>query len=100
MALPRSLAWLFPEHRLARLDPERDARLILARALEQGRLVDVRWCVQHYGLQRIHQFLRDEAHPEISPKTMALWRAALNAQEERWRRPRRSRLHSAAPWPG
>lgn len=100
VALPRSLAWLFPEHRVSDLDPERDARIVLARVLEHGRMRDVRWCVRRYGLPRIHRFLRDEAHPEISPRTIALWRAALNAKDETWRVPRRSRLSSAAPWPG
>lgn len=60
---------------------------------------DVRWCVQHYGLPRIHRFFREEAHPEVSPKTIKLWRTALNAKEETWRRPRRSQLSSTVPWP-
>ena len=99
MAIPRSLAWLFPEHQPSDLDPDRDARLILARVLEHGRMQDVRWCVGHYGMEGIHRFFRSEAHPEISTRTIALWRVALNAEEERWRRPRRSRLRNAAPWP-
>jgi hypothetical protein len=51
-------------------------------------------------LPRIHRFFREESHPEISPRTLALWRAALNAHDETWTRSRRSRLSSAAPWPG
>lgn len=100
MAIPESLFWLFPEHDAAELDPERDARLMLVRVLEQGRIQDVRWCVQHYGLDRIHRFLRDEGHPELTPPTLALWRAALNAKDEKWARPRRSQLTNVAPWPG
>ena len=60
---------------------------------------DVRWCVKHFGLPRIHRFFREEGHAELSPRTIALWRAALNAKEERWARPRRSRLPNVAPWP-
>ena len=99
MSIARTLAWLFPEHQPSRLDPVRDARLIIARVLEQGRMQDVRWCVQHYGLHEIHRFLREAAHPEISDKTIALWREVLDAREEPWRRPRRSQLRNAAPWP-
>jgi hypothetical protein len=96
--IPRGVAWLFPEHDRTSLDPERDARLILARVLEHGRMADVRWCVRRYGLERIHRFLRDEGHPELSPRTLAAWRAALNAKDETWETSRRSRLRSAAPW--
>jgi len=94
------MAWLFPEVPLRQLDRDRDARLVIARVLERGRLVEVRWCVQRYGLERLHRFFREEAHPEISPKTIALWRLVLDAREERWATPRRSRLASFAPWPG
>lgn len=94
------MAWLFPDYDPSELDPERDRRLILARVLEQGRLSDVRWCVRRYGFSGIHEFLRAQAHPELSPKTLALWRAVLNAKHEAWPQSRRSRLRSAAPWPG
>ncbi|HOU94070.1 MAG TPA: hypothetical protein PLU22_23630 [Polyangiaceae bacterium] len=100
MSLPRSLAWLFPEYALRDLDAERDSRLVLARLLEQGRLEDVSWAVRHYGLERIHRFLRDESSPELSPRTIAIWRAALQAKHEPWATSRRSRLRNAAPWPG
>jgi len=100
VVISRDLAWLFPEHELSNLDLRRDSRLILARVLEHGRLRDVRWCVRQYGLPRIHRFFREESHPEISPRTIALWRAALNAHGETWTRSRRSLLSSAAPWPG
>lgn len=99
MAIPDTLAWLFPEHDPRCLDPERDSRLLIARIVEQGRMQDVRWCVHHYGLDRIHRFFR-EGHPELSSRTIALWRAALNAKDEQWTVPRRSRLRSVAPWPG
>jgi hypothetical protein len=94
------MAWLFPEHPVSALDPERDYRVILSRVLEHGRMVEVRWCVTRYGLPRIHRFLRDEGHPELSPRTIALWRAALKANDEVWKTSRRSQLRSAAPWPG
>jgi hypothetical protein len=99
MPLPRDLQWLFPEHDCARLDPERDARAILARVLEHGRMEDVRWCVRHYGLDRIHRFFREASHPELTGKTISLWRHALKAKDETWAEPRRSRLRNVAPWP-
>jgi hypothetical protein len=96
--MPRSLAWLFPEVALGALDPARDARFILARVLESGTLADVAWCVQRYGLVRIHEFFRDEGDPTLSPRTIALWRAALDARGESWKTSPRSHLDKAAPW--
>jgi len=100
VAIPCTLAWLLPEHEPGDRDPDRDARLILARVLERSRMRDVRWCVGHYGMERIRSFFRHEAHPEISLRTIALWRATLDERGKPWRRPRRSRLRKAAPWPG
>jgi hypothetical protein len=97
--LPRSLAWLFPEIDLRVIVPDRDARFILARVLESGRMEDVAWCVQHYGYDRIHLFFREEGDPSLSPKTVALWRLVLDARSEPWATSRRSRLRSVAPWP-
>jgi hypothetical protein len=94
------MAWLFPETTLSKLDAERDARLVIARVVERGRLAEVRWCVGRYGLDRIHHFFRDEAHPEVSSRTIALWRVVFDAREEPWARSPRSRLASVAPWPG
>jgi hypothetical protein len=99
VSLPKSLAWLFPEHALRDLDAERDARLVLARLLEHGRLQDVRWAVKRYGLERIHRFFREESSPELSARTIGLWRVALGARDEPWATSRRSQLRSAAPWP-
>jgi hypothetical protein len=96
--LPETLAWLFWDAEVSTIDVHRDANAILARLLERGRFVDVRWAVATYGLAGIHAFLRDVGHPELTPRTLAFWRAALNAKEERWRDPRASRPLNAAPW--
>jgi hypothetical protein len=98
--LPRTFAPLFPEIDLRRLDVQRDARVVLARVLEHGRMEDVAWCVRHYGLDRIHTFFRDEGDPSLSPKTIAAWRLVLDARNETWVQSRRSALRSVAPWPG
>ena len=98
MPVPKALAYLFPEHDVSEIDFDRDARLVLARVLEHGRLEDVRWCVHQYGLPRIHRFFR-EGHSELSPRTIALWRAALDAKKESWAVSRRSRLRNVVPWP-
>jgi hypothetical protein len=93
----RSLLWNvdFDE-----LDVERDAELILGRVLERGRLVDVRWAVDRYGVERIRRFFRDAPRPELSPRTIRFWRVALGEQEERWPDPPAFRARSNAPWPG
>jgi hypothetical protein len=98
--LPASMMWLFPDLDRASIVPERDARYVLARVLERGRMRDVAWCIRHYGVARIHRFFRDEGDPSLTPRTIALWRVALDARDEAWAESPRSRLRSAAPWPG
>ncbi|MCC6875525.1 MAG: hypothetical protein IT378_14560 [Sandaracinaceae bacterium] len=97
--VPKSLGWLFPEVSVARLDAERDAEYLLARILERGRLDDVRWCIRRYGLERIHHFLRNVGHPELSARTLNYWRVVLRAKDERWATSPSWRRHSGAPWP-
>jgi hypothetical protein len=92
------MAWLFPEIDRRAIDVGRDSRYILARILEFGRMEDVAWCVRQYGYNRIRTFFRDEGDPSLSQKTIALWRLVLNAPNETWATPRRSRLHKVAPW--
>ncbi len=98
--LPRSLAWLFPEHQLGRIDARRDASLVLTRVLERGRMIDVEWCIRRYGLEGIREFFRAAPHPEISARTARFWRVVLKEKEETWPSAPPFRRASAAPWPG
>ena len=96
--LPHRLRWLFPELDLESLDAERDAHSILPRILERGRMVDVRWAIGRYGMERIHRFFREAGHPELSDRTIAFWRAVLKAEDETWASPPAWRRSSSAPW--
>jgi hypothetical protein len=98
MALPQHLRWLFWDVQFRALDASRDANFILPRVLEAGRLRDVAWLVRHYGLQRIHKFLREVGHTELSQRTVAFWRVLFNAKEEPWASPPAWRRSSGAPW--
>jgi hypothetical protein len=98
--LPEGVRWLFWDLEAEALDHERDAGSIIPRVLESGRLVDVAWMARTYGLKRIHEFLRDVGHPELSPRTIAFWRAFFRAEDEEWKSPPSWRRHSGAPWPG
>jgi squalene cyclase len=99
MRLPESLRWLFWEADFDELEAETDADYVLARVLEFGRLADLRWVIRHYGYLRIHEFLRDVGHPELSPRTIAFWRAFFKAENEPWKMPPAWRTTNAAPWP-
>jgi hypothetical protein len=79
------------------LDLETHADAILARVLEYGRLVDVRWALATYGPERIRAFFREVAHPLINDKTRTFWRAYFRA-EEPWVTPPAWRKSSAVPW--
>lgn len=96
--LPRRLAWLFWDADPRRIDLDAHERAIIPRVLERGRLVDVQWLLDTYGRDRVHWFLRDVGHPELSARTISFWRAALAAEDESWADPRASRPISAAPW--
>jgi hypothetical protein len=96
--IPAEFRWLFWDVDVAAVDVDEHAEFILARVLEFGRMAEVRWVIGRYGLERIHDFLRERGHPELSDRTIAFWRAVLHAEEEQWATPppwRRSRI---APW--
>jgi len=96
--LPSRLRWLFWNVDFNALDPERDANTILARVLERGRLEDVRWAMDSYGLDKVHAFFRDTGHPELTARTIAFWRVVLDAEEETWASTPEWRQSSSAPW--
>jgi hypothetical protein len=98
--LPDSVHWLFWDVEAESLDVEQHAGAILPRVLEYGRLADIAWLSKCYGFERIHAFLRDVGHPELSSRTLAFWRAYFRAKDEAWTSPPIWRKHSDAPWPG
>ena len=97
-SLPESLRWIFWDVDFDALRVDEHADAILARVLEQGRLADVRVVLSIYGPDRIHSFFREVAHPLISPRTRAVWRAFFKAENEPWATPPAFRTSNAAPW--
>jgi hypothetical protein len=92
------MRWIFWDVDFDELDIDSQADAILARALEQGRLEDVRTILSIYGPERVHQFFREVAHPLISSRTRSFWRAYFHAEDEPWAMPPAFRTSSAAPW--
>jgi uncharacterized protein DUF6922 len=97
--VPAELRWLFPEVDMASIDVRRDRDFILSRVLERGRLVDVRWALQQYGADGVHEFLRDSGCAELSPRTLAFWRAYFKAENETWQSPPDFRQNKSVHWP-
>lgn len=95
--LPDTVRWLFWDVDPADVDLEAHADFVLPRVLEKGRLVDVRWAIATYGLERIHAFFRDVGHPELSERTIHFWRAYFE-DDEPWATPPAWRKSSSAPW--
>ena len=95
---PARMKHLFWDTRLTRIDLVRDESYVMARVLEFGLMRDVRWLMKRYGLPAIHRFLAASGHPELSPRTLAFWRVALNAEDETWRAPPAFRRNSSAYW--
>jgi hypothetical protein len=99
VGIPRDMHWLFWDAEASELEPSRDATYVIPRVLERGRLSDVRWLIATFGLDAIHEQLRDHGHVELSARTLALWRLVLDAKDETWAEPPDFRKHSAALWP-
>ena len=98
MRIPKDSCWLFWDVDLEVLDLERDTTYILARVLEHGRLHDVKWAIETFGLERIRDFFRDVGHPGISERTLCFWKAFFNTDGQTWQRPAPFRKDSSAPW--
>ena len=100
MRPPVPTHWLFWDVDVDTLDTDQHPSYILARVLERGRLQDVKWAISAFGIERIHEFFRDAAHPEISARTRSFWRAFFKAgDDETWAQPPDWRRSSAIPWP-
>jgi hypothetical protein len=67
--------------------------------LEHGRLADVSWIIDAYGLRRIHEYFREEGSPELSARTVGFWRAVFQAENETWQSPPEFRTSSFASFP-
>ena len=98
MAIPVEQRWLFWDVDPDAIELERDKRYVLGRLLERGRLADVRWAVGVYGLEGLRDFFEAGGHPELSPRTIALWTAYFGEQGEPWSTSTSWRQTSAAPW--
>ena len=96
--VPQRHLWVFWDVDARSLDTTRSADYILPRVLEFGGIAEVRWLIATYGMERIHRFLRDVGHPELSDRTIGFWRAAFHAENETWASSPAWRKSSAAPW--
>lgn len=99
-AIPDELRWLFWNADFEALDCDAHADGVLARVVEHGDLVAVRWALGHFGPERIHRFFRDVGHPELSMRTLAFWRAFFDAEDEEWAQAPPWRRTSGVSWPG
>lgn len=80
------------------LDVVTDAESIIPRVLEYGCLAELEVLIDLYGLERIHDSLRVAAHPLVSERTRAFWRAFFRVRDEVWNSPPSWRRSNAAPW--
>ena len=96
--VPARLRWVFWDVDASRLETSRSADYIIPRILEHGGIAEVRWLIATYGMDRIHRFLQDVGHPELSARTLGFWRAVLKAEDEVWASPPAWRRSSGGPW--
>jgi hypothetical protein len=98
MQISKDMHWLFWDVEAEAVDIERDINYILGRVLERGRLQDVRWAIEVYGIERIHRFFRESGNLEISNRTLSFWKAFFRAEDEIWKTPPSWRNNNSAPW--
>lgn len=96
--IPAAQRWLFWDVDPQSIELERDRRYVLGRVLERGRLSDVCWAVAAYGLSGVRDFFEAGPHPEVSRRTLSLWRAVLGAEGDAWPSASSWRQSSTAPW--
>jgi len=93
------MRWLFWDVDPDGLDLGEHARFVILRILEKGRLRDVRWLLEQYGEERVHELLRSTVTTVLSGRTLAFWRAYFGAEQEEWPTPPAFRRSSSPPWP-
>lgn len=71
--IPAGLQPYFQEYDPGRLNLEKDADLIIQRALEFGTWDEVRWLFETYGSGRIRLFLRSHGERMLSPVAFHYW---------------------------
>jgi hypothetical protein len=79
--IPIGLRPHFQEYDPDHLELEKDADLIIQRALEFGTWEEVRWLFATYGRHRIRLFLRKRGERLLSPVTFNYWRKLLGIKE-------------------
>ena len=71
---------------------------IIGRILEYGDLAAVRWLLDTYGPQEVHDFFREGGHPELSEYTINFWKTFFRAEGEVWEIRPAWRRSSPGPW--
>ena len=79
--IPPGLRTYFQEYDPQSLDPERDADLIIQRALEFGDWEELRWLFASYGGKRLRAFLAKRGERWLSPVTFSYWRKLLKVKK-------------------
>ena len=82
--IPSGLEPHFQGYDVNTLDLDRDANLIIQRALEYGTWEEVRWLFGVYGGPRIRVFVRERGERLLSPVTFNYWRKLFEIRQ--WRR--------------
>jgi len=82
--IPDGLKSYLHEYDTQTLDLDRDANLIIQRALEYGTWDEIRWLFRQYGDRRVQAFVRQHGERMLSRVTFNYWRKLFGLR--RWRR--------------
>jgi len=78
--LPKSLAHLFPEYDISRLNAGRDRTLIMARVLEDGGPDEIKWAFKRYDRKELAGFVAADGARLLSPRSLRLWSLVLGTR--------------------
>lgn len=71
------MARYFQEYDFSSLDIEKDADLIIGRALEYGTREELKWLFKTYGSKKIKEFVRTRGYRSLSKRGFNYWRIVL-----------------------
>lgn len=79
--LPSSLLPALQEYDGRARDLERDALVIIERALEHGDSDALKWLFGRYGESRIREIVADRGARHLSPRAFGFWRIVLEVDD-------------------
>lgn len=78
MTLPKDVKITLWSYDIAKADPKKDAKVIIAQVLNWGNFKAITWIFKYYGKRKIKKVASDIPIGQWNKKSLALWKVILN----------------------